>query len=202
MSDDQFDSALPLPREGTREQAGTDRPSPCQGGGREGVKEPVRLFNRPQYKARRISLRKNQTAPEQRFWRSVRQKQLGVKFRRQHGIGHYIVDFYCPEKRLVVELDGESHFITAEAKNRDTRRDLELRELGLTVMRFSNEDIMHNLEGVLAVVLGFVNGLSDPTPALPLPGEGADGASHSDTCQGEGQEVIASTVKEELGYGA
>ena len=50
------------------------------------------------------------TEPEKRLWSILRNNQLGVKFRRQHGIGHYIVDFYCPELKLIIEVDGESHF--------------------------------------------------------------------------------------------
>jgi very-short-patch-repair endonuclease len=55
------------------------------------------LFNRPEYTQRRQQLRKNQTATEQILWQALRGKQLGVKFRRQHGIGYYITDFYCAE---------------------------------------------------------------------------------------------------------
>jgi very-short-patch-repair endonuclease len=74
------------------------------------IKTKETIFNRPQYRNRRSEPRKNSTEPENRFWQAVR-GQLGVKFRRQQGIGHYIVDFYCPEWTLVVELDGDSHFL-------------------------------------------------------------------------------------------
>lgn len=157
------------------------------------------IFNRKQSKTRRAALRKNQTAPEKIFWQAVRGKQLGLKFRRQHGIGPYIVDFYCAEKNLVVELDGDSHF-TADAKVYDAERGDYLRGLGLVVMRYTNEEVRENLEGILLRVLG------DPTPALPLPGEGADPApcenvtrTHtSSPCEGGGREGVT----EELGYGA
>ena len=120
------------------------------------------IFNLPQYRNRRSELRKNPTEPEKRFWQAVRGKQLGVKFRRQHGIGHYIVDFYCPEWALVIELDGDSHF-NPDARASDAERDAYLQKLGLRVLRFTNLDIMQNLEGVLARILE-----CNPTPALPL----------------------------------
>ena len=109
------------------------------------------IFNQPRYKQRRQSLRNNATAPEQALWQVLRGKQLGVKFRRQHGIGHYIVDFYCPERQLVIELDGESHF-TEDAQAYDQIRDVYLQGLGLRVLRFTNAQIVKNLEGVYEII--------------------------------------------------
>lgn len=142
------------------------------------VKPEETIFNKPEYRGRRVELRTNPTEPEKRFWRAVRGKQMGTKFRRQHGIGHYIVDFYCPEWKLVVELDGDSHF-HPEAQTADTERDTYLQSLGLRVLRFTNHDVMQNLEGILMRVLE-----SNPTPALPLSGEGAN----SSPCEGGGWE--------------
>ena len=79
----------------------------------------------------------------------MKQKQLnGRKFRRQHSIGNYIVDFYCPEERLVVELDGEPHF-DKKTKKYDIVRTLYLNELNIKVIRFENLEILHALENVL-----------------------------------------------------
>ncbi|WP_082889567.1 endonuclease domain-containing protein [Methylomonas koyamae] len=150
------------------------------------AKSEETIFNRPQYRGRRVELRKNPTEPEKRFWQAVRGKQLGVKFRRQHGIGHYIVDFYCPEWQLVVELDGDSHF-HPEAQTADTERDGYLQSLGLRVLRFTNQEVMQNLEGVLMKVME-----SNPTPALPLPGEGES----SSPCEGGGREGVVQSNKE------
>ncbi|BDX03963.1 hypothetical protein MACH16_27110 [Marinomonas pontica] len=75
-----------------------------------------------------------------------------MKFRRQHGIGPYIVDFYCPEKRLVIEIDGDSHY-NLDTQVYDRKRDDFMRSLGLQVMRFTNQDILENLGSVLEVVL-------------------------------------------------
>jgi len=106
-----------------------------------------KIFNIPTLTARRQALRNNATQPEQILWQRLRNQQLGVKFRRQHGIGNYIVDFYCPQCKLVIELDGESHF-TTEAQIYDEIRDAYIRSLGLTILRFTNHDVTQNLEGV------------------------------------------------------
>jgi very-short-patch-repair endonuclease len=78
------------------------------------------------------------TGPEKRLWSRLRARQLqGIKFRRQHGIGPYIVGFYCPEQSLVIEVDGDSH-ADAEQIQRDQRRDRYLQSIGLRVVRYRN----------------------------------------------------------------
>lgn len=171
-----------------------------------------RIFNRKYNKTRRVALRKNQTEPEKFFWQAVRGKQLGLKFRRQHGIGPYIVDFYCAEKKLVIELDGDSHY-SSEAQALDAERDHYLRRLGLVVMRFTNLEVRNNLEEVLLRVLGDL--ASEPTAEprqgpTPLLAEGVDPAAcenvsrtqASSPCEGGGREGVFTRLKEELGYGA
>ena len=106
-----------------------------------------RIFNRPEYTGRRQKLRTNATFPESCLWQAIRNKALGVKFRRQHGIGHYITDFYCPEIKLAIELDGDSHF-TIQAQADDQVRDDYFRSCGIEVLRFNNHEVMHNLSGV------------------------------------------------------
>ena len=94
-------------------------------------------------------LRREMTPAEMRLWTRLRLKQFyGLKFRRQHGIGPYIVDFYCPAKSLVIEIDGDIH----TSKNqicKDRLREEFLKSLNLTAVRYSNDDILKNLEGVL-----------------------------------------------------
>ncbi|PYF79172.1 very-short-patch-repair endonuclease [Marinomonas alcarazii] len=90
--------------------------------------------------------------PERRLWFHIRGRQLGVKFRRQHGVGSYIVDFYCPEKHLVIEVDGDSHY-TDEARKYDIERTIYLNRKGLQVLRFTNEQVMNELDAVLNVIL-------------------------------------------------
>ena len=106
-----------------------------------------KIFNKIEYKQRRQTLRNNMTEPEKRLWGILRNHQLGVKFRRQHGIGHYIVDFYCPELKLIIEVDGESHFFE-DAQAYDKIRDKFMLELGLTTIRITNTAIMQNIDGV------------------------------------------------------
>ena len=106
-----------------------------------------KIFNKIEYKQRRQTLRNNMTEPEKRLWGILRNHQLGVKFRRQHGVGHYIVDFYCPELKLIIEVDGESHFFE-DAQAYDKIRDKFMLELGLTTIRITNTEIMQNIDGV------------------------------------------------------
>lgn len=95
------------------------------------------------------ALRKNMTKAEEILWERLNKKQiLGLRFRRQHPINIFIVDFYCHNARLVIELDGEIHDLP-ENKIYDSRREEELRELGLEIIRFKNEEIYDNLESVL-----------------------------------------------------
>jgi type I restriction enzyme, R subunit len=94
-------------------------------------------------------LRKRQTPAEEIFWHIVRDRKFhNLKFRRQHQIGPYIADFYCDEKKLVVELDGGVHQIE-EQKQRDQARDEYLTSQGFQVVRFSNEDIFEKLQSTL-----------------------------------------------------
>ena len=87
-------------------------------------------------------LRSNMTGPETRLWSALRARQLqGMKFRRQHGIGPYIVDFYCPERSLVIEVDGDSH-ADADQIVRDQLRDTYFQSLGLRLIRYFNDDIL------------------------------------------------------------
>ncbi|SPP64912.1 endonuclease domain-containing protein [Nitrospira lenta] len=94
-------------------------------------------------------LRSDMTGPEKQLWLQLRSRQLqGLKFRRQHGIGPYIVDFYCPERSLVLEIDGDSHAGTEQIL-KDQERDSYLNSLGLQVIRYLNGDVTNNLAGVL-----------------------------------------------------
>ena len=75
------------------------------------------IHNRPEYKDRRLSLRKKLTAAEATLWNLLKNKQLdGRKFRRQHSVGKYVLDFYCASEHLAIELDGEHHFLAEGMK--------------------------------------------------------------------------------------
>ena len=94
-------------------------------------------------------LRKNMTDAERMLWSKVRRKQLNnYQFYRQKNIGNYIVDFYCPAGKLIVELDGGQHY-TKEGMKKDGMRDQYLDSLGFTVLRFSDREVLKNLEGVI-----------------------------------------------------
>ena len=142
---------------------GTINSSPWQGGGWEGVFvgegsyiNEHSIFNPLKLKTTRKELRKNITEPEKLLWQRIRNKSLGTKFRRQHGIGRYIVDFYCQEYALIIELDGDSHF-TEEAQSYDQQRDLFMKNLGIETLRFTNQNVMKNIEGVLLIILEKIN---------------------------------------------
>jgi very-short-patch-repair endonuclease len=94
-------------------------------------------------------LRKNMTDAERRLWIRIRGKQLrDLQFYRQKVIGAYIVDFYCPKAKLVIELDGGQHY-TEEGKEKDRTRDDYLAGAGLQVLRFSDREVLTQTEGVL-----------------------------------------------------
>jgi len=94
-------------------------------------------------------LRKNMTDSEKLLWSKVNRKRLSeYQFYRQRIIGNYIVDFYCPTAKLVIEIDGGQHYY-GESQLSDKKRDRVLVGLGLNVIRFSNLDVLKNIEGVL-----------------------------------------------------
>ncbi len=112
-------------------------------------------------------LRQPQTPAEKKLWTHVRNRQLGgFRFRRQHPIGPFIVDFYCAACRLVVEIDGESHLEQVEY---DRARTAWLNEQGYHVIRFWNRDVHRDTDAVLEAILGECQKLSTPSPPAPLP---------------------------------
>jgi very-short-patch-repair endonuclease len=110
-------------------------------------------------------LRSTMTGPETRLWSKLKARQFqGLKFRRQHGIGPYIVDFYCPEQSLVIEVDGDSH-ADADQIVKDRQREQYLQSRGLRVIRYINDDIVNNLDGVLEDLAGKISsGSTSPAP--------------------------------------
>jgi len=102
-------------------------------------------------------MRKEPTEAENRLWQALRKNRLGVKFRRQHPIERFIVDFYCAAEGLVIEVDGEIHQYTFEE---DIIRQEYLESLGLRVLRFENDYVMSNLDGVVYVIKQVLAGTS------------------------------------------
>ncbi len=105
------------------------------------------IHNLNKYKPFRKKLRNESTEEEIILWSQLKNSQLGFKFRRQAGFGKYIVDFYCPSHKLVIELDGSQHL--EDNLNYDNERTQYLNSLGLKVLRIWNNDIRGNLAGVL-----------------------------------------------------
>ena len=110
---------------------------------------PRRLSNLPDLKPLRRMLRASLTPAEARLWLALQRRQLASrKFRRQHSYGPYVLDFFCPEEMLAIELDGAAHD-SAMANEHDQQRDAYLAARGIRVARYENQDVMENLEGVL-----------------------------------------------------
>jgi very-short-patch-repair endonuclease len=113
-----------------------------------------------------------------KLWQRLRNRQLGVDFRRQHPAGSFVLDFYCPALRLAIELDGGQH---ARSQAQDTRRDAWFAERGVTILRFWNSDVTANLNGVLETIASKISELQSlrltPTRRwradLPLSGGGS-----------------------------
>jgi len=101
-------------------------------------------------RTRAIELRKELTPAERKLWAVIRNDQLGVNFRRQHAIGIYIPDFVCIEKKLIIELDGSQHL---EQEEYDKERTKYLESQGYKVIRFWNNDVVKNIEGVILAIM-------------------------------------------------
>lgn len=111
--------------------------------------KPIRASEKIRMRAR--ALRKAPTPAEARLWEALRNRKLGgFKFRRQHPIGRAIADFYCAEVRLVVEVDGGVHNVQREY---DEARTEMLQSRGYTVIRFTNREVLENLDAVTAKIL-------------------------------------------------
>jgi very-short-patch-repair endonuclease len=97
-------------------------------------------------------LRRVMTAPEVRLWQWLRGKPGDLKFRRQHPVGHFVLDFYCPATRLVIEVDGEAHS-RGDQPRRDTARDAWCAGQGLRVLRIPALSVMNDLDSVARGIL-------------------------------------------------
>lgn len=100
----------------------------------------------PILKNKRKVMRDNMTPAEERLWEEIKSKKLGVKFRRQHIIGNYIPDFVAISCKLIIEVDGEIHKYQKDA---DEQRTFELNQKGYKVIRFTNEEVMQDINHVL-----------------------------------------------------
>ncbi len=116
----------------------------------------VRVHNLKYVKDKRKNLRNNPTDAEKYLWYELRESQLNnKKFRRQHSIGKYVVDFYCPEERLVIELDGVQHE-EVEQKEYDEKRTEYLDSMGINVIRFKNTDVIFGRNEVVNKIKNYL----------------------------------------------
>jgi len=135
-----------------------------------------KLFNKTEYASKRKNLRSKLTKSEVLLWNRLRGKQLNQKFRRQHGVGPYVIDFYCPDLQLAIEIDGLSHE-TGDVANNDLVRQSFLESQGITVLRFNTLEVFTELDRVVENIYQTTEQLQavrreDPHPDLPLSGGG------------------------------
>jgi very-short-patch-repair endonuclease len=108
-----------------------------------------RLHNKKELKETRKKFRRNATSAEAVLWKRLKNKQIKrLKFRRQHSVGKFILDFYCAEKKLAIELDGEYHAIPGKETS-DSKRDIFLKSFGIEILRFENKIVFENPELII-----------------------------------------------------
>jgi very-short-patch-repair endonuclease len=123
------------------------------------------LYNHPQRKNLRQDLRNAHVPAEVVLWAYLKQRKfMGLKFRRQYGVGPFVVDFYCPEKRIAIELDGDSHFVEG-AQAYDQRRTMYITKRNIHLIRFTNQEIRYALD----LVLERLATICSTTPSWPAP---------------------------------
>ena len=113
------------------------------------MEEIGRYKNKSAFTQRRRNLRNHSTKAEIILWQKIKNKQLGIKFRRQYNIGCFIVDFYCHELRLIIEIDGSIHYEEKNIKHDQIRQKI-LEKRGYIVIRYSNHKILDNIDLVVS----------------------------------------------------
>ena len=149
---------------------------PLPRGGQGGVMKRLvnsyanKLFNSKANRAKRKLLRNTATNSEQKLWHFLKNRQLaGYRFRRQYGVGKFIVDFYCPEIKLAIEIDGANHFFDDKSTFYDLARQKFIENQGIKVLRFTNTEIINNIGGVIeSIILAFK---TSPNPSLERRGK-------------------------------
>jgi len=109
----------------------------------------TRIYNKAEVKIRRQNLRNDMSGAEILMWARLSRKQvLNVRFRRQYSVGHYIVDFYCPELKLAIEIDGDTH-LGHEVEIYDAQRQSYIEALEIHFLRFTNDEVIGKMEEVI-----------------------------------------------------
>lgn len=123
---------------------------------------------KPHLKGLARDLRNNSTLSEIILWKNIKGKQmLGYDFHRQKPLGNYIVDFFCNELMLAIEIDGSSHYVEG-AYEKDVRRQKEIEGYGVRFLRFEDISVKKNIQMVLEVIVNWIEVNSDNTPPAPL----------------------------------
>jgi very-short-patch-repair endonuclease len=128
--------------------------------------------NSAELQAAARAMRRQPTLAEDRLWQALRGGVLGVRFRRQHPVGHFILDFWCPAARLVVEVDGDVHDMQPE---RDAARTEVLASFNCHVIRFRNDEVLRDLDTMLQRIHAEVGARTNVPPSPGSSGEGAGG---------------------------
>ena len=130
---------------------------PSKKRGQRGVLNKMKVNCHPKLKELARKLRKNSTKSEIRLWHHLKgKKMMGYDFHRQKPIDDFIIDFFCNKLKLVIELDGYTHTFE-EVADKDELKQEQLKELGISVLRFRDEDVMKNMDGVLNVIKQFID---------------------------------------------
>ena len=138
----------------------------------------MRTYNNLNLKTFAKSNRKESTKSEKIIWNLIRNKKIGARFRRQHQIGDYVIDFVSIEKKLIIEIDGGQHNNEQDVKY-DEKRTLYLKNLGFKVIRFWNNDVLNNLDGVYDIISKILQGERPHPNPLPDKGEGIKGTTNA-----------------------
>lgn len=113
----------------------------------------TKVYNKKGETLKRKRLRKEMPLAEKLLWQKLKGKQAGgYKFRRQYGIGLFVVDFYCVPFKLAIELDGESHYVDENTRKKDAVRQLYIERFGIRFLRFTNTEVVTNMDGVLQII--------------------------------------------------
>ena len=112
----------------------------------------TKLYNKKELTHLRRKLRKQPVSAEKLLWQKLRRKQLGVKFRRQYSINRYIIDFYCCEQKLAIEIDGATHSTKLE-REKDLKRQQYIESLNIKLLRYNNSDVYSHIEKILVNIL-------------------------------------------------
>ena len=129
----------------------------------------MKIHYHPKLKEFAQKLRNNSTKSEIKLWQYLKSKKMmGYDFHRQKPIDNFILDFFCNKLKLAIELDGYTHTFE-EIAEKDTSKQARLKELGITVLRFCDEDVMKNMDGVLHVIRCFIEDYEKRNEHTPNP---------------------------------